>query len=209
MKSFMTKITDKASAALPCLVVMMFSVCLNSCHKMDKGEPVYTFNCTANEQIRLTGANDWYDKMKVKVVEDDSKFQFIVPGLYQKVVQDAVIPVGETPLTEILSSYPLGKMTVSVENKSGSIWKKSGKKCNVEDSDTKIRVEIDGGSHYYSIKLESGFVKLRFLDGKGNSRPRFTASFDLNLLVRVKTSANGELIESFPLRLSNGVMSYR
>lgn len=40
-------------------------------------------------------------------------------------------------------------------------------------------------------------------------RLHFNASFEFALVVNVKDSADGETIDTFPLKLTDGVMSYK
>lgn len=80
------------------------------------------------------------------------------------------------------------------------------KTYEVGDTDPIVKVSL-GGPYHYSVRMKSGFVRIAFQSF--SSRPKFNASFEFDLAVDVKASVDGEIIDTFPLRLTDGVMSYK
>lgn len=178
--------------------------CVTSCKKVEQTQSVYSFRCKVNDQFVVTGANNWYVNFW-SGIEDENCFKVFVPCLYVKpVVGTQEVDNGTS---KVFLQYPVTSIIIEVINPSGSVFKKGTNTYKVGESDVQVRVSL-GGPYFYSIKMESGYVKLCFLDDF-KAKPKFNASFDLDFLVRVKTSSNGETIDTFPLKLTDGVMSYK
>lgn len=199
---------SKISYVVTTLVLLLFTGC-----RKEKGEPVYTFECIANEQFVLTGANYWYDKMYhflATTKENKNNLKFGVPYIFiktaenQEEMNDEQI---EDSQNKAFNEYPIVSLIFDAMTSPRKLSKRTKQTFTYGASDTEIKISMKG-PYFYNVQIKSGHINSRVLSNT-SPKPYFYASFEFDLDVEVKTDPDGETIDTFPLKLTDGVMSYK